>query len=129
MDKIIRVALTCILAVYTYSSFANDRFDMSNIIYYQSNYDYKTKKEDIIAYVLKDDPCVTVQTLSNDKTKRYCKMGESGLNLKTDNPSIYVMKLYVSPGSVNFIVAAPWNEQRCRIMAVSEEISCQSTGL
>ncbi|WP_299494179.1 hypothetical protein [uncultured Shewanella sp.] len=126
MVKIIISFLVCIFV--THSAFANDALTINNIVYYQSNYDYKSKKEDIIAYVLKNDPCITVQVFPDGKSKRYCQMGESGLNLEKDSPTIYVTDLYVSPVSVSFTIAAPWNEQQCKIKAFANEINCKPTG-
>ncbi|WP_299489901.1 hypothetical protein [uncultured Shewanella sp.] len=123
----IRMILILILSIF-YQSVNAYALQIDNLKFYQTNYNYDTKKEDIIAYVLKDDPCITVQVLPNKKTKRYCQMGKSGLNLEQDSPTIYVTDLYVSPGSISFIVAAPWNEQQCQIMPFTNEINCEPTG-
>jgi hypothetical protein len=49
------------------------------------------------------------------QTKRFCKLGSSGLNLEKDYPSVYVIDLTNNGGEVNFIAAAPWSELQCNI--------------
>lgn len=110
------------------SVFSNNVLNLNDIIYYQSNYDSESKSEDLIAYITKQDPCISVINLDDNKTKRYCEMGNSGINLEKEYPTAYVLKLYVSPISVSFIVAAPWNEQKCKILAFHEKITCEPTG-
>ncbi|TBW53800.1 hypothetical protein EZI54_15030 [Marinobacter halodurans] len=107
---------------------SNKSFDIDNIVYYQTNFDFKSQKEDIVAYVKKNDPCITVKLTDEGTSNRYCELGNSGLNLEKDSPTIYPVKMTVFAGSVYFTVAAPWNEQKCRIHAYKKQISCSSTG-
>ena len=80
------------------------------------------------AYIKNDNPCIFVKDLRENKTREYCKMGDSGLDLKNDYPSIYPSRVRITGTTLYFIVAAPWNEQSCKISFPHNLIQCESTG-
>ena len=95
---------------------------------YQTDYDIKTKEETLSVYLLKNEPCIIVESFKNKEKNKYCELGDSGLNLSKEFPSIRVYDLSVSGPNIYFKVAAPWNEQSCRIFVPKKEISCEPTG-
>lgn len=80
------------------------------------------------AFIKNDNPCIFVKDLRENKIQEYCKMGESGLDLKNDYPSIYPSRVRMTGTTLYFIVAAPWNEQKCKISFPHSLIQCESTG-
>ena len=100
-------------------------FSIKDLVFYASNYDKKDGDESVVAYVLKKDPCVTVDTLDGNK-KRFCDIKE-GMNLET-NPSIYVYDLQIVSQVIYFTVAAPWNGQNCTVIAKVNKLKCKPTG-
>ncbi|WP_123636740.1 hypothetical protein [Marinobacter sp. R17] len=100
---------------------------MSDYKFYATDYRLKSGIEHFAAYVIKSDPCITVDIFKGSK-KRYCELGDSGINLERDAPSVYATDITVDISGVRFIAAAPWNEQECSIDVYSEEITCSATG-
>ncbi|MGB0944580.1 MAG: hypothetical protein ACPGUE_19395 [Marinomonas sp.] len=80
------------------------------------------------AFIKKNNPCIFVKDLKKNTTHEYCKMGNSGLDLKRDTPSIYPTRVYILGSTLFFNVAAPWNEQRCEIFLGDKSITCEPTG-
>ncbi|MGL1115668.1 hypothetical protein [Vibrio vulnificus] len=113
-----------IIATVSSSAFAGV---INDYRFYQTNYIPTTNKESFAAYVLKSDPCVTVEMINSGEKTRYCKLGENDLDLQRDTPSLYATQFDVGGGSVYFTAAAPWNEQRCRIEVYRKKISCKPT--
>jgi len=79
-------------------------------------------------YQLKSDPCIYLEMFKANKTKRFCQLGDSGMDLEKDYPSVYAARLTVSLGGIAFIAAAPWSEQQCNIDIDKFEIYCKPTG-
>ncbi len=59
---------------------------------------------------------------------RYCNMGNSGVNLETSSPSAYATEFVFNGVNLRFIMAAPWNEQKCKIDLDDNSIFCEPTG-
>ncbi|MDA0117331.1 hypothetical protein [Vibrio sp. T11.5] len=95
--------------------------------FYATDYRLDSPKERFIAYVLKSDPCIYVKLLKSNETTRYCKLGDSGLDLGKDAPTVYATRINVDGGGVRFIAAAPWNEQDCDIDIYNKTIHCIPT--
>ena len=111
------------------SSFSVVAGDINNYRYYQIDKDLPNGKGPFYAvYIKKNDPCIFIDDYRKDSTLRLCKMGESGLNLERDYPSIYPVEMKLFGGTFNFYVAAPWNEQECKIEFPEKEITCEPTG-
>ncbi|NOH60615.1 hypothetical protein F0265_01765 [Vibrio sp. RE88] len=106
-----------------FSSIAKSAF-IDELRIYHSNYSPSTKKERIVSYVQKSNPCVTVEILDKKEKKEYCKLDDSGLDLLNDYPTIYVTSLKVNSGNVDFVVGAPWNSQKCMIEVYKQKITC-----
>ncbi|QMV14186.1 hypothetical protein Vspart_01438 [Vibrio spartinae] len=102
---------------------------MNDYIFYQSN-DYlpKRKVATYAVYLKKNDPCIHVIDMRKNADDKFCKMGDSGLDLQNDYPTIYPTMMYIGGGSFYFHVAAPWNEQKCEIKLYKKSINCESTG-
>ncbi|WP_203141923.1 hypothetical protein [Marinobacter mangrovi] len=100
---------------------------LSEYRFYGTDYRLNSGREHFAAYVLKSDPCITVDVIKGSK-KRYCELGSSGINLERDAPSVYATNITVDVSGVRFIAAAPWNEQECSIDVYNEEITCAATG-
>ena len=100
----------------------------NNFRYYQTDKSLPNGKGPFYAiYIKKDDPCIFVDDLKEKTTHRFCKMGDSGLNLETDYPSIYATEMHLG-GYFYFYVAAPWSEQKCKIYLPRLELTCEPTG-
>jgi hypothetical protein len=97
--------------------------DISEYRYYQTS-----MSGSYLAYLKKDDACVYAGDLEGNDIRKYCKMGNSGLNLKTDSPTIYAAVFTLELSSLSFTVAAPWNEQKCIVSMSKNTIVCESTG-
>ncbi|NOH82468.1 hypothetical protein F0249_01495 [Vibrio sp. 03-59-1] len=96
--------------------------------FYATDYSLNTKKERFAAYMLKSDPCINVKMFKSNEETRYCKLGESGLDLERDAPTVYAGWVNVDSSGVRFIAAAPWNGQKCHINIHKKTISCSPTG-
>ena len=102
---------------------------ISDYKYYQIAKDLPKGKDPIfIAYMKLNSPCIFVDDLRTNTTQEYCKLDESGYDLKVDYPSVYPIDLRLSGASLYFIAAAPWNEQECEIFFPEKSITCESTG-
>ncbi|MFH4817741.1 hypothetical protein [Vibrio alginolyticus] len=113
------------IALTSLSAVANVNTDYR---FYATDYRLDTQKERFVAYVLKSDPCIAIKILKSGETTRYCKLGDSGLDLEKNAPTVYAGRINIVAGSVNFIAAAPWNEQECDIDIYNKTIGCTSTG-
>ncbi|WP_171747519.1 hypothetical protein [Vibrio sp. RE88] len=116
-----RLQIAVLLTLF--SSIAKSAF-IDELRIYHSNYSPSTKKERIVSYVQKSNPCVTVEILDKKEKKEYCKLDDSGLDLLNDYPTIYVTSLKVNSGNVDFVVGAPWNSQKCMIEVYKQKITC-----
>ena len=79
-------------------------------------------------YIKNDNPCIFVDDLRKSRTTEYCDIEGTDYNFKNDFPSIYPINLRLSGASLYFIVAAPWDEQKCEIFFPENSITCESTG-
>ncbi|NRD71798.1 hypothetical protein HQQ94_00715 [Shewanella sp. VB17] len=96
--------------------------------FYYSDYSLDTKKEDTLVYILKNDPCIIIEKIGKGEKTRYCKLGDAGFDLESEAPSVYATRLTIIGESVEFIAAAPWNEQFCEIDIYDKKITCKPTG-
>ena len=111
------------------SSFSVVADDISNYKHYQIDSNISDGRGPFYAvYIKNDNPCIIAKNFKDASTTEYCKMGNSGLDLKRDHPSIYPSDLTISALTLSFIVAAPWNEQKCEIYFPEKSITCESTG-
>ncbi|MCM0148674.1 hypothetical protein KCN56_08895 [Photobacterium galatheae] len=117
-----------ILLTVFFSSISALADNVSNYDYYQVWKELPTDKPMGAVFIKKSDPCIVVFNQSKATSKRFCKLLPSKLNFETDYPTIYPYKITFDGISLEFIVAAPWAEQRCRIDLDREEISCIPTG-
>lgn len=103
---------------------------IDNYYYYQLNKGgARNPKYTHAVYLRKDDPCIFLEDLDKKEKFRFCELGDSGLNLSTDYPTIWATDFHLISGNVfSFIVAAPWNEQQCEINIIKSQITCKSTG-
>lgn len=102
---------------------------ISDYKYYQSdNFEYGEKKISYIAYIKTDDPCIYIKDIKMDNTTRFCKMGNSNIDLENDSVSVYPVRLSLFGGYLKFTIAAPWDEQKCQIDLYKKSINCESTG-
>jgi hypothetical protein len=97
--------------------------DISHYRYYETN-----RSESYLVYLKKNDPCIHAGYIKENDMYRYCEMGDSGINLEESAPSAYATEFTFNGVSVNFIMAAPWNEQKCRIDLDENSIFCEPTG-
>ncbi|MCW8335349.1 hypothetical protein [Vibrio paucivorans] len=79
-------------------------------------------------YLRKSNPCIVVEELDSGKKTSFCKMADSGLDLKRDYPSIYPTNFQLVGEKLYFNVAAPWNGQKCSISLLDLSISCDGAG-
>jgi hypothetical protein len=92
-------------------------------------YEYYAKSSSYVAYIKSDDHCIYGGDIEENDIKKYCDMGSSGINLTRDHPSVYAVELHLSVRAVlSFIVAAPWNEQKCKADLYENSITCEPTG-
>ncbi|WP_299021968.1 hypothetical protein [uncultured Photobacterium sp.] len=117
--------LICAIALISSSAMANVNTDYR---FYATDYSLDTQKERFAAYMIKSDPCITVKMFKSNETMRYCKLGDSGLDLERDTPTVYAGWVNVDSSGVRFIAAAPWNEQKCHINVHNKTINCSPTG-
>ena len=111
------------------SSFSVVAEDINNYRYYQTDNIFpKRENARFAVYIKSDNPCIFLKNNKDNSIEEFCQMGDSGLNLKDDYPSIYPADLRQSGASLYFIVAAPWNEQECEIFFPEKSITCESTG-
>ncbi|MGY3569876.1 hypothetical protein [Vibrio paucivorans] len=102
---------------------------IDNYYYYQVNkLGAKDSKYTTAVYLKKGEPCIIVEKLETGKKTKFCEMGESGFNLERDFPSVYPVGFQLVIEDLDFIVAAPWNEQKCSINLLDLSISCEATG-
>ncbi|AWX98952.1 hypothetical protein A8139_02275 [Marinomonas primoryensis] len=109
--------------IFSFLSFKVNSEGIRDYKYYQMDY-----SERYAVYVKKSDPCINVEALNKGTVKRFCEMGDSELNLEKDALSIYVSRPIIIGPFLNFIVAAPWNEQKCRIDLDKNTVTCEPTG-
>lgn len=103
--------------------------DIAKYRYYQTdNIIPEGRDAYFAAYIKNNNPCIFVKDIRENNTLEFCQMGDSGLNLKSDYPSIYPSRLRMSGTTLYFIVAAPWNEQKCKISFPHNQIQCEPTG-
>ena len=103
--------------------------DVTNYKFYQTdNYVPNGREPFYAAYIKNDNPCIFIKSIQEGSTKEFCDMGNSQLNLKRDFPTIYPINIRLSGSSLYFIVAAPWNEQKCEIFFPEKSITCTPTG-
>ena len=125
----IKLSIYILLSIITFSAYSNEIENISEYRYYQIDKDLPNGKGPFYAvYIKKNDPCIFIYNYRKDSTLRLCEMGESGLNLERDFPSIYPVEMKLFGGTFNFYVAAPWNEQECKIEFPENEVTCKSTG-
>ena len=118
--------ITLVLLVSSISVVADDIIQYK---YYQTDNIVPNKRAPYYAAFLKfDEPCLFVKDFRKNETQEYCQLGDSGLDLKRDYPSIYPVDMTISGLTLYFIVAAPWNEQECEIFFPKKSITCKSTG-
>ncbi|WP_299494362.1 hypothetical protein [uncultured Shewanella sp.] len=111
-------------------SFSACSDDISNYKYYQIDSNISDGKGPFYAvYIKNDNPCIFIKDFKKKQTQEFCQMGDSPFDLKRDSPSIYPTQMKISAFTLHFIVAAPWNEQKCEISLIRKSISCESTGL
>jgi len=101
---------------------------IENFIFYQSNFDQSTKEESFAAYMTKNSPCFYIKIFATKEEIKYCKIEGIDLDLEKDFPSIYIGEQSVEGSSAYFTVAAPWNEQRCRVYIPKKKLTCKPTG-
>ncbi|TDO99759.1 hypothetical protein DFP79_0762 [Marinomonas balearica] len=103
--------------------------DIDQYRYYQTDQILpKRKSAHYIVYIKNNDPCIYTYNLREKKTVRFCEMGDSGLNLERNYPSIYPVDLTLRLGGFDFKVAAPWSEQKCQIYFPRMKLTCEPTG-
>lgn len=103
--------------------------DVTNYKFYQTdNYVPNGREPFYAAYIKNDSPCIFIKDIKKDKTQEFCQMGDTPFDLKRDTPSVYPIQMTISAFTLHFIVAAPWNEQKCEIDLIESNISCESTG-
>lgn len=89
---------------------------MDEFLFYQVNkLGPRDNKYTDAVYLKKNDPSIIVEDMPSKKQQRFCKMGDSGLDLEKEYPTIYATDFRIGGSKLHFIVAAPWNEQRCSI--------------
>ena len=81
--------LLILIVVICTSPFACSE-SMNQYDYYQTNYDRRNNTETYAVYIIKGDKCLTVKSLKSGKTKRYCELGKTGLDLERDYPNVYI---------------------------------------
>ncbi|KJZ11468.1 hypothetical protein TW85_16675 [Marinomonas sp. S3726] len=79
-------------------------------------------------YIKNDNPCIFIDDLRKNLTTEFCDIEGTDYNFKHDFPSIYPANIRISGSSLYFIVAAPWNEQKCRIYLPRQKLTCEPTG-
>ncbi|MEP7730714.1 hypothetical protein [Marinomonas primoryensis] len=120
------VVLSFVFLTLSFSSFG---LDISNYRYYQINKDLPNGKGPFyVVYIKKDDPCIFVDKIKDKTTHRFCRMGDSELDLEKNHPSIYPILMQLFGSRFSFVVAAPWNEQQCEIYLPRMELTCEPTG-
>ena len=103
--------------------------DINLYKYYQTDQIIpKRKTPHYIVYIKNNDPCIYAYNIKNNEETRFCEMGNTGLNLERDYPTIYPVNLTLRLGVFSFTVAAPWNEQKCEIFLPKNRLTCEPTG-
>ncbi|MGF1740933.1 hypothetical protein L4C34_07625 [Vibrio profundum] len=100
----------------------------SDYVYYQTNDTKGDPSGSFAAYMLKTDPCMRVKVFKTGEETRYCKMDNSGIDLRVASPSAWLTDQYVHGNTVSFYVAAPWGEQTCIITVSTKSIKCVPQG-
>ncbi len=101
---------------------------INELIFYKSNYDPISQRETFSAYMLRNNPCLFIEVFSTGETLKFCKIEGTDWDLEKDFPSIFIGEQSVNSSSVFFTVAAPHNEQRCRVFVPRKKITCTPTG-
>ncbi len=97
--------------------------------YYQnSDKKFGEHEQNYSVYLKYDDPCFFIKKSTEKESKRFCEIGDSGLNLERDSVSIYPVDIVLFDDILSFIVAAPWNEQSCKMNIKTLNLSCKWTG-
>ena len=94
--------------------------DISNYKFYANNGSY-------MAYVKKSDHCIYGGYIKDNNIHRYCEIDNIKSNLEKSHPSVYVSRFSLFGSYLDVVIAAPWNEQKCRLDLLNNNISCKPT--